>query len=112
MCKSVSKRLRGSTQFSGPNDGSNCENADVSTPAKRRTAFSLLLSRGLIRIGIDVPTQTNDVPPKPVEFEIFSVDDPYDCAASLTSPLRSASMYRRPVLSQFSAEPPDHAARS
>jgi cytochrome c peroxidase len=80
-----------------PNDGSNCENADVSTRAKRKKAYSLLLNRGLIRIGIDVPTQTNDVPPKPAEFEIVSVDDPYHCPASLVSPLPSASMYRRPL---------------
>src|SRR5262245_17792344 len=34
------------------NDGSNCEGADVSTLRKRRAAYSLLLSRGLIRVGI------------------------------------------------------------
>src|SRR5262245_25053395 len=37
------------------NDGSNCEGADVSTAARRRQAFSLLLQKGLIRIGIEVP---------------------------------------------------------
>ncbi|HEV3057534.1 MAG TPA: hypothetical protein VGY48_04760 [Vicinamibacterales bacterium] len=79
------------------NDGSTCESADVSTLTRRRQAFSLLLTRGLIRIGIDVPTQTNDVPPRPAEFEIVSVDDPYSCPANLTSPLPSASMYRRPL---------------
>ncbi len=67
------------------NDGSNCENADISTLAKRRKAFSLLLSRGLIRIGIDVPPNA--------EFIIDSVDDPYGCNA----PLTGASMYRRPL---------------
>jgi cytochrome c peroxidase len=67
------------------NDGSNCEGADISTLTKRRTAFSLLLTRGLIRIGIDVPDSA--------EFIIDSVDDPYACNASLTS----ASMYRRPL---------------
>ena len=65
------------------NDGSNCEGADVSTRAKRRAAFSMLLSRGLIRIGLDVPAGA--------EFAIDSVDDPYDCGA----PLTSASLYRR-----------------
>src|SRR5690242_4580472 len=67
------------------NDGSNCEGADISTLAKRRKAFSLLLTRGLIRVGIDVPAKT--------EFVIDSVDDPYACNA----PLTSASMYRRPL---------------
>src|SRR5262245_19221405 len=37
------------------NDGSNCEGVDVSTVGRRRKAFSLLLSRGLIRVGIEVP---------------------------------------------------------
>jgi len=67
------------------NDGSNCEGADVSTVGKRRDAFSQLLNRGLIRIGIDVPAGA--------EFVIDSVDDPYNCGA----PLTAVSMYRRPL---------------
>jgi cytochrome c peroxidase len=67
------------------NDGSNCAGADLSTPGKRRKAFSLLLNRGLIRIGIDVPAGA--------EFVIDTVDDPYLCGA----PLTAASMYRRPL---------------
>jgi cytochrome c peroxidase len=67
------------------NDGSNCEGADVSTVATRRAAFSQLLTRGLIRVGIDVPAGA--------EFVIDSIDDPYDCGA----PLTAASMYRRPL---------------
>jgi cytochrome c peroxidase len=67
------------------NDGSNCEGADVSTLGKRRAAYSLLLTRGLIRIGIDVPIGA--------EFVIDSVDDPYQCGA----PPFAASMYRRPL---------------
>src|SRR5215813_10686321 len=67
------------------NDGSNCEGADVSTIQKRRQAFSLLLQKGLIRVELDVPAGA--------EFEISAVDDPYRCAA----PLTSASMYRRPL---------------
>ncbi|HTH24308.1 MAG TPA: hypothetical protein VL919_04320 [Vicinamibacterales bacterium] len=66
-------------------DGSNCEHADVSTREARQAAFSLLLTRGLIRIGIDVPDGA--------EFVIESVDDPYRCGGSLDS----ASMYRRPL---------------
>jgi cytochrome c peroxidase len=67
------------------NDGSNCEGADVSTLRKRRAAYSLLLDRGLIRVGLDVPIGA--------EFVIDSVDDPYHCGA----PLTAASMYRRPL---------------
>jgi hypothetical protein len=67
------------------NDGSNCEGADISTLEKRRRAFSLLLTKGLIRIGLEVPADA--------EFEIADVDDPYRCAPLFTS----ASMYRRPL---------------
>jgi cytochrome c peroxidase len=67
------------------NDGSNCENADVSTLGKRRGAFSLLLAKGLIRVGLDVPAGA--------EFTIEDVDDPYHCG----SPFTQASLYRRPL---------------
>src|SRR5215510_11033238 len=67
------------------NDGSNCEGADVSTIEERRQAFSLLLQKGLIRVPLNVPPRA--------EFDILAVDDPYRCAA----PLTSASMYRRPL---------------
>jgi cytochrome c peroxidase len=83
---SVQRRFeesRGLDPIFRTNDGSNCEGADVSTPRKRRAAFSLLLTRGLIRVGLDVPSGA--------EFVIDSVDDPYNCGA----PLTAASMYRR-----------------
>jgi hypothetical protein len=67
------------------NDGSNCEGADLSTLEQRRRSFSALLSKGVIRIGLDVPAGA--------EFEIVAVDDPFRCGARLTS----ASMYRRPL---------------
>src|SRR3954468_11041404 len=56
------------------NDGSNCEGADVSTVKSRRRAFSLLLTKGLIRVALDVPAGA--------EFEIIDVDDPYRCSTS------------------------------
>jgi hypothetical protein len=67
------------------NDGSTCEGADVSTLDKRRGAFDLLLSRGLIRIGLDVPAGA--------EFVIDSVVDPYHCGPTTND----ASLYRRPL---------------
>jgi cytochrome c peroxidase len=67
------------------NDGSNCAASDISTVDARRRSFSVLLSRGVIRVALDVPANA--------EFEIVSVDDPYGCSA----PLTSASMYRRPL---------------
>jgi hypothetical protein len=67
------------------NDGSTCEDADISTPGQRRNAFALLLSRGLIRVAADLPAGA--------EFTIDSVEDPYDCRA----PHTTVSMYRRPL---------------
>ena len=67
------------------NDGSNCDGAEIRTLRQRRTAFSLLLSRGLIRIGLDMPAGA--------EFTVDDVSDPYGCGASAVS----LSMYRRPL---------------
>lgn len=72
------------------NDGSNCADADVSTLKARRQAFSMLLSKGLIRIGLNVPSNA--------EFDIVDVQDPYcGTTASEAAPLTEASMYRRPL---------------
>jgi cytochrome c peroxidase len=68
-----------------PNDGSNCDqNIDVSTVEGRRAAYSLLISRGLIRIAIPVPDRA--------EFEVVSVSNPYGC-----NDISTLSMYRRPL---------------
>ena len=67
------------------NDGSNCEGADISTRRRRRRAFSLLLDKGLIRVGLQVPAGA--------EFQIVDVDDPYRCGALFSQ----ASMFRRPL---------------
>ena len=37
------------------NDGATSPNADVSTTAKRREAYAMLLDKGLIRVGIGIP---------------------------------------------------------
>src|SRR5437660_982699 len=42
-----------------PVDGANCPTADVSTLDGRRNAYSLLLTKGLIRIGIGVPANAD-----------------------------------------------------
>ena len=48
-----------------PNDGSNCDHSiDVSTLQGRRHAYSLLISRGLIRIALPIPDGA--------EFEVVS----------------------------------------
>jgi cytochrome c peroxidase len=67
-----------------PVDGANCPTADVSTVEKRRQAYSLLLSRGLIRIFITVPASA--------DYQVMSVNNPYGCNATDV-----ISMYRRPL---------------
>jgi cytochrome c peroxidase len=67
------------------NDGSNCDhNIDTSTLDGRRAAYSLLLSRGLIRIALTVPANA--------QFSVVSVQNPYGC-----SDMSTLSMYRRPL---------------
>jgi len=66
------------------NDGSNSPLADVSTLEKRRHAYSMLLNRGLIRVGIGVPATA--------EFTLDSVDDPYGFASAA-----ELSLFRRPL---------------
>src|SRR6266567_8587000 len=68
------------------NDGSNSPDADVSTLEARRAAYSMLLSKGLIRVGIAVPTGAD------VEFVLDAVDDPYDYASA-----KELSLFRRPL---------------
>lgn len=79
------ENTRGLDPLFRTNDGSNCEGADVSTLARRRNAFSMLLTRGVIRVGLNVKDGA--------EFKIVDVDDPYGCGA----PFTEASMYRRPL---------------
>jgi len=76
---------RGTDPLFRNNDGSNCEGARPGTLAEERTAYSLLLTRGLIRVGRDVPPGA--------EFIIDSVRDPYRCGPASND----ASFYRRPL---------------
>jgi cytochrome c peroxidase len=67
------------------NDGSNCEGALPGTQDESRAAYSLLLSRGLIRVGLDIPDNA--------EFVVETVDDPHQCAYAS----HDISVYRRPL---------------
>jgi hypothetical protein len=67
------------------NDGSNCEGAVASSLAEKRAAYGLLLTRGLIRVGLDVPAGA--------EFFIESVSDPNQCGPATTD----VSVHRRPL---------------
>ena len=55
---------------------------DLSTPTSRQAAFSLLLARGDIRVGIPVPAGA--------EFSVVAVDDPYNYATA-----QQLSLFRR-----------------
>ena len=66
------------------NDGAVSPRADISTVTARQTAFSMLLSKGLIRVGLAIPTTA--------EFELAAVDDPYGYASS-----NELSLFRRPL---------------
>jgi len=66
-------------------DGSNCNHdIDVSTVAGRSAAYSLLRTRGLIRIAIAVPANA--------DYDVVNVDNPYRCGETDV-----ISMYRRPL---------------
>jgi hypothetical protein len=76
---------RGTDPIFSNNDGSSCEGAAPKTLKDRRAAYSLLLTRGLIRVGLDVP--------QGAEFAIDGIDDPNHCRPASTD----ASLYRRPL---------------
>jgi len=66
-------------------DGSNCNHSiDVSTLTGRSAAYSLLRTRGLIRIAIAVPSTA--------DYRVINVSNPYGCNESDV-----ISMYRRPL---------------
>ena len=65
-------------------DGSNSPLADVSTLKARRSSYSMLLSKGLIRVGIGIPAGA--------EFDLVAVDDPYGYASA-----NELSLFRRPL---------------
>src|SRR5256885_6519575 len=67
-----------------PVDGATCPSAGVSTFEERRQAYSLLLSKGLIRIGIAVPPNA--------DYQVISIYNRYGCNATDV-----ISMYRRPL---------------
>ena len=67
-----------------PVDGATCPTADVSTVDARRNSYGLLLSRGLIRVGIAVPANA--------DYQVMSVNNQYGCNQTDV-----ISMYRRPL---------------
>jgi len=84
----VQERFRtssGNDPIFRPNDGSNCDhNVELSTVEGRRQAYSLLTSRGLIRVALPIPQNA--------EFTVENVINPYGCNETTV-----LSMYRRPL---------------
>ena len=66
------------------NDGANSPNAVVTTLDQKRLAYSMLLTKGLIRVGIPIPAGA--------EFSLVKVDDPYGYASA-----KELSLFRRPL---------------
>jgi cytochrome c peroxidase len=76
-------------------DGATCPSDDVSTDLAKRKAYHLLLEKGLIRIGLPVPSDG-------LQFQITDVQDPYGCNTNPTTGLTGSttgtvSVYRRPL---------------
>jgi hypothetical protein len=78
------KKTQGLDPIFRTNDGSNSPLADVSTVEARRAAYSMLLNKGVIRIGIGIPNGA--------EFALIGVDDPYGFASAA-----QLSLFRRPL---------------
>src|SRR5882757_10305748 len=83
----VYERTHGEDPLFAAVDGANCP----TNTSRSREAHSLLLDRGLIRIGINMPV-------KP-QFTIAVVHDPYGCAITNDpkTGLPVVSVYRRPL---------------
>lgn len=73
-------------------DGSNSPLADVSTVKARQAAYSMLLNKAVIRVGLPVPAGA--------EFHLVAADDPYGYVGSGADPLgpnTTLSLFRRPL---------------
>ena len=81
------ERTHGEDPLFAAVDGANCPTAD----GKERSDHSLLLERGLIRVGIAMPAHP--------QFVLSVVHDPYGCAITSDPQTGAAkvSVYRRPA---------------
>ena len=82
------RATRGTDPIFRTNDGSNSPLADVSTTDARRAAYSMLLRKGVIRVGLSIPTTA--------EFELVAVRDPYGYAGHNANN-NELSLFRRPL---------------
>jgi len=82
------RATRGTDPIFRTNDGSNSPLADVSTHDARRAAYSMLLRKGVIRVGLSIPANA--------EFELVAVRDPYGYAGHNANN-NELSLFRRPL---------------
>src|SRR5206468_4368630 len=80
----VFKASKGRDPLFASVDGMNSPTADTSTVAAREDACSMLLTKGLIRVGIGIPANA--------EFTLDFCDDPYGYASA-----KELSLFRRPL---------------
>jgi cytochrome c peroxidase len=66
------------------NDGANSPRAQADTLDQKRIAYSMLLTRGVIRVGLPIPAGA--------EFTLAAADDPYGFASA-----SELSLFRRPL---------------
>ncbi|HJT51659.1 MAG TPA: hypothetical protein VJ734_06930, partial [Nitrosospira sp.] len=78
------KKTKGLDPLFRLKDGANSPVASVSTVEEREKAYSMLLSRAAIRVGIGIPANA--------EFKLVDVDDPYGFATDA-----ELSLFRRPL---------------
>ncbi len=65
-------------------DGANAPNLSLTTLDARRRAYSMLLSKGVLRVGLPIPAGA--------EFTLAAAEDPYRFASA-----RELSLFRRPL---------------
>jgi cytochrome c peroxidase len=82
---------KGTDPIFRPFDGSNCSNfPGVNGTPPAPSAYSLLLSKGLIRVPLPVPSNA--------QFTVKVISDPYGCALTADSAGQQLlSIYRRPL---------------
>lgn len=76
------ERTDGTDPIFRPVDGANCNNLDFSTRHARKKNYSMLLTKGLIRVELAVPATA--------EFTVRDTDNPYGCTDT-----QNISVYRR-----------------
>jgi cytochrome c peroxidase len=75
-------------------DGATCPTDNIKNIGDKRQAYKLLIEKGLIRIGLPMPANS--------QFEIDEVEDPYGCTTNPVTGLTNktegiVSVYRRPL---------------